>query len=51
MPIGSIFMQFICHKRKNPETNVPGPKKPRLKIQTYFVTFGVRPENFVSKGL
>jgi hypothetical protein len=40
-----------CAKKKNPETSVPGLKKSRSEIQTYFVTFGVRPENFDSKGL
>jgi len=44
-------MRFTCHKKKNPETSVPGLKKPRVKIQTYFVAFGATPESFASKGL
>ena len=38
-------------KNENPETNVPGFKKPRNEIQTYFVTFGVRAASLASKGL
>ncbi len=38
-------------KKKNPETSVPGFKKPRNEIQTYFVTFGVKAVSLVSKGL
>ena len=46
-----VFHQTIRQKKKNPETRVPGLKKPRLKIQTYLVTFGVKPASFDSKGL
>jgi hypothetical protein len=38
-------------QKKNPETGVSGLKKPRLKIQTYLVTFGAKPASFDSKGL
>jgi hypothetical protein len=53
-PIGTNLTDFWAKPsqiKENPETNVPGLKKPEMKNQTYFVTFGVRAAIFASKGL